>query len=174
MIKPRQPAPSLEITLANGTEWQLSEQSPDNFTLIAFYRGLHCPQCAKWIKGLAGLRTEFEKRGVWVIAASSDSVERAERAVDDWSVGSLPVGVMSLDKAREWGLFITSGRGTTSVGIDEPERFNEPGVFLIRPDGTLYSAAIQTMPFARPHWDDMLRAVDFILEKDYPARGDAA
>ena len=55
----------------------------------------------------------------------------------------------------------------------EPEKFSEPGLFLVKPDGTLYAAFIQTMPFARPPLDQLLGAIDFIKEKDYPARGEA-
>jgi len=29
------------------------------------------------------------------------------------------------------------------------------------------------MPFARPHFDEIEKAIDFIVEKDYPARGEA-
>jgi hypothetical protein len=29
------------------------------------------------------------------------------------------------------------------------------------------------MPFARPHFKEILAAIDFIVEKDYPARGEA-
>lgn len=76
------------------------------------------------------------------------------------------------DQAREWGLYISTSRGMTSIGIEEPARFSEPGVFLVRPDGTLYYGAVQTMPFARPHFDELLAAIDFALAKDYPARGE--
>jgi hypothetical protein len=79
---------------------------------------------------------------------------------------------LSLAKAREWGLFISTSRGTTSIGIEEPALFSEPGVFIVRPDGTLYYGAVQTMPFARPHFDELLAALDFALEKNYPARGE--
>lgn len=50
--------------------------------------------------------------------------------------------------------------------------FAEPGVFLVRPDGTLFWGAVQTMPFARPLFSELLAAVDFVLAKDYPARGE--
>ncbi|MFN7087813.1 MAG: AhpC/TSA family protein, partial [Burkholderiales bacterium] len=66
-----------------------------------------------------------------------------------------------------------TGRGKTSMGIEEPALFSEPGVFLVRPDRTLYWAAVQTMPFARPHFRDMLAAIDFVIKNDYPARGEA-
>jgi len=28
------------------------------------------------------------------------------------------------------------------------------------------------MPFARPHFSDILAAIDFVLENNYPARGE--
>ena len=43
----------------------------------------------------------------------------------------------------------------------------------MRPDGTLYWAAVQSVPFARPHFDEVLKAIDFIKERNYPPRGDA-
>ena len=45
-------------------------------------------------------------------------------------------------------------------------------LLLRRADGTLYWSAIQTMPFARPHFRELLGAVDFVISKDYPARGE--
>jgi hypothetical protein len=44
--------------------------------------------------------------------------------------------------------------------------------FLVRPDGTLYWAAVQTMAFARPHFRDVLSGLDFVIKVDYPARGE--
>jgi len=43
----------------------------------------------------------------------------------------------------------------------------------VRPDQTLYAAFIATAPFARPHFEELLKALDMIIEKDYPARGEA-
>ena len=65
-----------------------------------------------------------------------------------------------------------AGSGKTSVGIEEPALFSEPGLFLVRPDGTLYWSAVQTMPFSRPHFADVLTALDFVIDKNYPARGE--
>jgi hypothetical protein len=79
---------------------------------------------------------------------------------------------LSLKSAREWGLYISASRGKTSIGIEEPALFSEPGVFLVRPDGTLYYGSVQTMPFARPSFPDLLGAIDFAIDKDYPARGE--
>jgi hypothetical protein len=75
---------------------------------------------------------------------------------------------LTIDQARQWGLYISAG-----IKEGEPPLFSEPGLFLIRPDRTLYAASIQTMPFARPSFADVLAAVDFIAQRNYPARGEA-
>ena len=79
-----------------------------------------------------------------------------------------------LPVARAWGLYVSASRGTTSIGIEEPTQFSEPGVFLVRPDGTLFYGAVQTMPVARPHFDELLGAIDFALANNYPARVEVA
>ena len=81
---------------------------------------------------------------------------------------------LSMSSARQWGLYISTSRGKTSTGVEEPPLFSEPGVFIVRPDGTLYYGAVQTMPFARPQFQDLLGAIDFAIAKDYPARGEYA
>jgi hypothetical protein len=80
---------------------------------------------------------------------------------------------LAIEKAREWGLYISSGRGKTSMGVEEPALFNEPGLFLMRPDGTLYWSIVQTMPFLRPHFAELVGVLDRIEQMDYPARGEA-
>ena len=116
---------------------------------------------------------EFEKRGIRVVAVSSDSAERAQAMADKTKASALRIGhSLNLEAARQWGLYISTSRGKTSIGIEEPGLFSEPGVFLVRPDGTLYYGATQTMPFARPPFQDLLGAVDFAINNDYPARGE--
>ncbi|MCK5495584.1 MAG: AhpC/TSA family protein, partial [Hyphomicrobiaceae bacterium] len=53
----------------------------------------------------------------------------------------------------------------------EPPLFIEPGIFFVRPDNTLYWSSIQTMPFARPSFAEILAGLDIVLAHDYPARG---
>ena len=111
--------------------------------------------------------------GVSAIAISSDTQERAGKTQREWKLGALTLGYdLSLDSARQWGLFISSGRGKTSTGVEEPALFIEPGLFLVRPDNTLYCGSVQTMPFARPGFTEVLGAVDFVLANAYPARGE--
>jgi peroxiredoxin len=127
----------------------------------------------KYLLELARLVPEFEKRGVKVIALSSDTQERAQQMADKLNAPQLRMGYgLALDVARQWGLYISTSKGKTSIGLDEPALFSEPGVFLIKPDQTLYYGSTQTMPFARPSFSDLLAAVDFAIQKDYPARGE--
>jgi len=169
---PRQPVPDLDVATAGGGTWKLSEQSPENFTMIVFYRGLHCPVCSNYLRDLQRKLGDFADLGVTAIAVSPDSEARAAQTLEDWKLDALTIGYgIDLDTARDWGLYISSGRGMTGAGIEETRLFSEPGLFLIRPDGTLYFSSVQTMPFARPSFGEVLNAVKFVLEKDYPARG---
>lgn len=174
-LMPRQPVPALDVPTAGGPAWSLAAQQPARFTLVVFFRGLHCPICRTQLRDLQTKLPDFEKRGVSVIALSSDDEERATRTKTEWGLDGLTLGYgLSLPKAREWGLYVSAGRGKTSIGVEEPAQFSEPGLFLIRPDGTLYFASVQTMPFARPQFADILNAIDFVVAKDYPARGEVA
>ncbi len=174
MIKPRQPVPSLQFNVLDGGQWTLADQRPEHFTMVVVYRGLHCPVCRRYLTELNGMIGEFEKRGVITVITSSDSEERARAAQTQWGLDKLTVGYgLSVEKAREWGLFISTGRGLTSAGVEEPALFAEPGLFLVKPDRTLFWASISTMPFGRPHFTEIAQAIDFVVSKDYPARGEA-
>ena len=170
---PRQPVPELELAVVGGGHWRLSDQKPDNFTLIVVYRGLHCPICSGYLRDLNRKLPKFSSLGVDVIAVTNDPADRAERTKTDWDLGDLAIGYgLDLDVARAWGLYISSGRGMTSAGVEETPYFVEPGLFLVRTDGTLYFASVQTMPFARPNFAEVLQALDFVLNNDYPGRGE--
>ncbi|MFZ9245113.1 MAG: peroxiredoxin-like family protein, partial [Burkholderiaceae bacterium] len=157
----------------NGQTFVLGENPGQRFDLIVVYRGLHCPICAKYLIELERLVPEFQSRGVEVLALSSDTAERAKAMADKIDATHLRIGYgLSLQTARQWGLYISTSRGQTSIGIEEPALFSEPGVFIVRPDGTLYYGSTQTMPFARPSFQDLLGAIDFAIAKDYPARGE--
>lgn len=173
-LMPRQPVPDLDVPLIGGARWSLAAQQPEHFTMLVFYRGLHCPICRTYVKELDGMVDDFAARGVTPLVLSSDVEQRAIEARDGWGLGRLELGhSLSIEQARAWGLYVSASRGKTSLGIVEPELFSEPGLFLVRPDGTLYWGTTSTMPFARPHFREILGAVDFVLKNDYPARGEA-
>lgn len=166
---PRRPAPPLAVDLVGGGHWSLAEARPARFSLIVFYRGLHCPICRPYLADLNRRVEGFRGRGVEPVAISTDPQDRAEETVRHWKLDRTPVGYgLPIETARSWGLYVSR-----AIKDTETPEFAEPGLFLVRPDGTLYAGAIQTMPFARPHFDEIEKAIDFIVEKDYPARGEA-
>lgn len=173
MLVPRQPVPSLTLPLVGGGSFSLADEKPEFATLVVFYRGLHCPICATYLKELERLTPEFAAKGVTTIAVSSDNEERAAEMATKIGAKDLRFAhSLPLAEARNWGLYISTSRGVTSIGIEEPALFSEPGVFLVRSDGTLYFASVQTMPFVRPHFQEMVGALDFVRKNDYPARGE--
>ncbi len=174
-LMPREAVPALDVALTTGERYTLGQAPGTAFDLLVFYRGLHCPICAKYLLELERLEPEFRQRGVQVVAISSDDEGRARQMADKVQASGVKFGYgLSLATARAWGLYISTSRGKTSIGIDEPALFSEPGVFLVRPDASLYYGSVQTMPFARPQFQDLLGAIDFAISKNYPARGEYA
>lgn len=155
-VSPGRPAPHLVLPLVGGELWSLHEQSPESFTMLVAYRGLHCSDCAEYLRTLEQLAARFRDRGVEPIAFSMDTRERASEATERWGIESLPVAYgLTEDMARRWGLFVSQ-----RASHDEPPRFLEPGLFLVRPDGTLHYGAIWTLPIGRPDLERLLDAVD--------------
>jgi len=168
---PRHTVPDLDLPLVGGGRFSLANDAGARGSLLCFYRGLHCPICAVQLKELAESAADFKERGIVSVAISADPQDRAE-AMAEKAPGVQIAYDFPLTAARDdWGLYISTSKGKTSIGIEEPALFHEPGLFLVNPDRTLYYLSIQTMPFARPKFPDLLGAVDFAIQKDYPARG---
>jgi peroxiredoxin len=173
-LMPRRPVPALELATLDGSPARLPDPAAEHFSMAVFYRGYHCPLCRRYLTELDGMMQDFAGRGVSVVVASADTRDRAEQARSEWKLEHMNLAYgLPLGDARAWGLYISTSRGKTSLGIEEPPRFSEPGLFLIRTDGTLYWSNVSTMPFARPHFTEILAAIDFALKHDYPARGEA-
>lgn len=168
-FKPRQPVPGLDLPLAGGGRFLLKSEKPDAFTMLVFYRGLHCPICKAYLADLDAKVSAFAETGVTAVAVTSETRDRAEQAKTEWALPNLRLAyAMPITLGREWGLSVSNG-----ISEKEPKQFLEPGLFLVRPDLTLYAASVQTMPFARPSFSEVLAAVKFAVKNNYPARGEA-
>lgn len=166
-LKPNHPVPEIDLPLAGGGRFRLSKSQPSSFTLVVFYRGLHCPICKGYLGELQKRLDELASLGVASVAISSDAAARAERSKIDWGLDRLNLAYdMPISLGQKWGLYVSK-----AISDKEPAEFLEPGLFLIRPDQTLYAASVQTMPFTRPNLSEIVGAIRFINEKGYPARG---
>jgi peroxiredoxin len=175
-VIPGESLPDIDARLLDGSRWTIAGDKPERLALLAFYRGVFCPICRVWLADLDKLVPEFEKRGVSVIALSADEKEGAEKAAKEWGLKNLRLAYdLDLDDARNAGLYISEGRGLNpSSGLKESKLFAEPAVLLVKPDGELYAAWLQSTPFARVHISEILTATDNFLAKSIPApRGSA-
>jgi peroxiredoxin len=168
-VRPRQPAAVLDVPLLAGGRFVLEERRPRRFTLVLFYRGLHCERCKGYLGEIEAMLPAFAERGVDVVAVSCDTRERAERSMAEWRLSALPVGYdLPIDMARAWGLFISR-----AVRDDESPIFAEPATFLIDADGNVYFAVINSLTRLRPYPKDIMDAIDRIIETGAAARGEA-
>ncbi|MCT8159864.1 peroxiredoxin-like family protein [Pseudoruegeria sp. SHC-113] len=173
MLLPRQKTPGLSLPTLDHGAFDLTTDGAERGTVICFYRGLHCPLCATYLKELERLTADFAARGVKTIAVSSDGEERARAMAEKIDAKDLRIAYdLPLQVAKDWGLYISTSRGKTSIGIEEPALFSEPGLFMVTPEQTLYYGSVQTMPFVRPHFSELVGALDFAINNDYPARGE--
>jgi peroxiredoxin len=171
-LMPGAPVPPLRVGTVGGPCWRLCDQKPKNFTLVLFYRGLHCGACRQQLKEVEEKVEAFRALGVRVIAVSADSRDRAEATAVRWGIDQLTLcWGLTLDQARAWGLYVSEGRGVSKEGIEEPAFFVEPAMFLVKPDNSLFAGIVQTMPFARPRLDDVLKAIGYVIETGMEPRG---
>ena len=165
---PKSKAPELRFPLLDGNQWNLADQNPENFTLLVFYRGLHCPLCKKYLQQLQELLPQFEQLGVNVVAVSMDTEKRALLSQQKWELSNLTLGYgLSEKSARNWALYLSA-----SVKDGEPSQFSEPGLFLIDSKNEVYYSAINSNPWGRPYLPSFVKAVDYIVQSGYPARGE--
>lgn len=165
------PSLSLPLTGGGGTDdLELGTGADGRFSLVVFFRGLHCPVCRKQLGELDRRLDDLREAGVGrVLAVSMESSERSEQLVHEWHLGALPVAHgLSEASAREWGLFVS-----TAINDGEAPTFNEPGMFVLDSDGSVYWSNVSSMPFGRPALDDVVAGLQFAQKQDYPARGAA-
>lgn len=175
-VIPTDTMPAIDARLVGGGRWALAREKPEKLSLLAFYRGLFCPACRVWVGELDRLAPEFERRGVSVIVLSCDRKDAAERAVEQWRLENLRVGyALDPEDARKAGLYISEGRGSDPVTNEaEPMLFTEPALLLVRPEGELYAAWIQSTPYARPRLAEVLAATERFVQQNLPdPRGSA-
>ncbi len=140
-----------------GHDWQM----------VVVYRGLHCPICKTYLKGLQEALAEFHDNGVDVVVVSGDPEQKAKAMAEQTGV-SVPMGYdLSVAQMRAMGLYVSDPRSPEET--DRP--FPEPGIFVINADGALQIVDVSNAPFARPDLSGLAKGLAFVRSKDYPVRG---
>ncbi|WP_084794518.1 peroxiredoxin-like family protein [Pseudoponticoccus marisrubri] len=168
MLTPTQPFPALSLPTLDGNGFDTSRDLGPNGAVVVFYRGLHCPICKTQLGEIEGLLDKAAELDIAVVAISGDTRDKARQTAEEAGAKQLRIAHdLSMTEARDWGLHLSQAR----EGSSEPPLFNEPGIFYLLPDGTVYASWVQSFPFARPPFEDVLAAVKFRLDKGYPPRG---
>ena len=168
-IRPGRPAPALELPVVGGETFRLGDRAPRLFTMLVFNRGLHCPVCRAQLSELDRRFDELAERGIDVVSVSGETQARVTQMHNEWGIDKVPLAYgLTEQQMRDWGLFVSRGINDT-----EPAVFNEPALFLISPDGSVYYESILSMPVGRPRLDDLLSSIEWWTAHDYPARGGA-
>jgi peroxiredoxin len=167
VVQTNKAAPDLTFPLLSGEKFTLTDRNPKNFTIVVFYRGAHCPLCMKHIQEIEDNYRAALNAGFEIVIVSMDTKDKAQASTKDIAL-TVPVGYgLTEETARSWGLYISGGR----VGTNEPKIFSEPGLFVIRPDTTVYMALVQSAPFSRASIPQLIGGLTYAIENNYPARG---
>ncbi|MCZ2720959.1 redoxin domain-containing protein [Marinomonas sp. 15G1-11] len=138
--------------------------------LIVVYRGKHCGRCKKYLNTLQSMQTAWNDAGFDIMTVSADSREKAQLDVAEFG-WTFPISCeLSETEMRKLGLYISE-----PLSANEADgRFSEPGVFCLRPDGTVQIVALSNGPAARPDLAELLDGMIFTINNERPARGTVA
>jgi peroxiredoxin len=178
LLQTNKQAPAFSHSTSGGSVFTLADQKPDKFTIVIVYRGLHCPLCKMFIKEVEAYYQKSISQGYNIVAISMDPKEKADQFAkevaasmdqgDERDVLELPIAYgLTEEEASQWGLYLSS----KIEGSGEPAVFTEPGLFVIRPDNTVFMAQVQSAPFTRPSISQLIGGLNYGFENNYPARG---
>jgi peroxiredoxin len=166
-VKPGQVAPALSLPTVKDGAFDLHKRSPEKFTIVVFYRGKHCPICLQYLQEIQEHSESFKQNGMEVVAISMDGKEKAQETAEKASASFPIVHGLTVEMAREWGLYMSSA----IPGSPEPDVFSEAGLFVMRPDHTVFMAQVQSAPFTRPNIEQLIGGLKFAGDNGYPSRG---
>jgi len=176
---PSQTAPTLSLPTLSGETFTLANRNPDKFTIVVFYRGLHCPLCSSHLKEIEERLDAVTAAGMEIVAVSMDdqakASETSKRVAASLSTPAVELKAtiaygLTEDAARSWGLYISKGMANSA----EPAVFSEPGIAVIQPDNKVFMIQVQSAPFSRPSIDQLLGGLQYAFKNKYPFRGNCA
>lgn len=175
VVFPGQVVPALSLPSVNGDMFSPKDSNPDLFTIVVFYRGAHCPICKTHVHEIEESQEKLRAAGLEIMAVSMDTKERAEAFANEVAASmgkdsletTILYGLTEEQARNDWGLYISEAR----PGTNEPAFYSEPGLFILRPDNTVFMAQVQSAPFTRPSINQLIGGLSYAAEHKYPTRG---
>ena len=150
-LKPGDKAPDFTINDLTGKQHRLYDYLNGQKTVLLFYRGEWCPVCNLQLHSLQEKLPEFQKANVQILAISTDTPENSQKLVGKHNLDFPVLAGLSRETVEAYDLFFNEEKG-----------YAEPAVFILRPDGTVAYASLQSGPMGRPSNDDLLMIVGHI------------
>ena len=116
MLIPRRKVPDLAVETLDHGRFDLASETSARGTVICFYRGLHCPLCAKYLVEFEKLAPEFASRAARRSHASTRP--GSGPAICRWLSGSASPSLPS-SSTRESALSPNRRQSPPSLRIDE-------------------------------------------------------
>lgn len=158
--------PGFTVTTAEGEPVRIGG-ARDRWTLLVVYRGKHCGRCKKYLNTLETMKSEWEGAGFDIQAVSADTIEKLKDDLSEYG-WSFPIACeLAEEDMRRLGLYISEPLSANETD----RRFAEPGLFCLRPDGSILLASISNGPSARPELAELLDGMIFTIKNDRPPRG---
>ncbi|MBI3931657.1 MAG: peroxiredoxin family protein, partial [Chloroflexi bacterium] len=145
---PGDKAPDFTIEDLEGKHHRLYDYLNGQKTVLLFYRGEWCPVCNLQLHSLQEKLAEFQKENAQILAVSTDTPENSQKLIAKHNLGFPVLAGLSRETVEAYDLFFNDGKGHA-----------EPAVFILRPDGAVAYASLQSGPLGRPGNDDLLRIV---------------
>jgi peroxiredoxin len=156
------------MTFANANGGEITVGGPsENWTLLVVYRGKHCPRCKKYLNILNDMRSDWADAGFDIAVVSADSHEKAKADLAEFKWGfDLGYGLTENQMAT-LGVYVTEPLSPQEADAN----FAEPGVFVLREDGSQIIVSISNGPAVRPELSELLDGMIFNKKNDRPHRG---
>jgi len=157
----------LTLSLVDGGTVQFGGPH-DRWRMLIVYRGKHCPRCKRYLNKLNVMLADWTAiLDVLVVSADPAAKAQADKDAFGWQF-DLAYGLTE-DQMRALGLYVSDPLSEAETDA----RFAEPGMFALRPDGSLMLVDISNGPASRPDLDELLDGMRFNIENDRPVRGTA-
>ena len=150
-LEPGDKAPDFTIKDLEGKLHQLYDYLNGQKTVLLFYRGEWCPICNLQLHSLQEKLAEFQEANAQILAISTDTPENTQKLVGKHNLGFPVLAGLGHEAAEAYDLFFS-----------EEKSHAQPAVFILRPDGTVVYASLQSGPMGRPSNDDLLAIVSYI------------
>lgn len=145
-LKPGDKAPDFTIKDLEGNQHRLYDYLNGQKTVLLFYRGEWCPVCNLQLHSLQEKLADFQKENAQIIAISTDTPGNSQKLIAKHNLAFPVLADLAREAVEAYDLFFNEEKG-----------YAEPAVFILRPDGTIAYASLQSGPLGRPNNDDLLK-----------------